>query len=122
MNLGYDPTSANSIYEFAKRLTGKSLSEVVDMSQFVENVVNKGDLGMMVEKYYFQYESNSSPEPDFPEAGVELKTTGVERRKSGGYRAKERLVLSLIDYETLACEEWENASLMAKCRQKEVQN
>ena len=86
------------------------------MSQFVANVVNKGDLGMMVEKYYFQYESNSSPEPDFPEAGVELKTTGVERRKTGGYRAKERLVLSQIDYQTLAQEEWGSASLMAKCR------
>jgi len=115
-HLGYDPSSPNSIYEFAKKLTGKSLSEIVDMSRVAENIANKGDLGNMVEKYFFGYEPNSSPLPDFPRAGVELKVTGVNRKKNGTYSAKERLVLTTINYMELANEEWEASSLMVKCR------
>ena len=114
--MDYNPASAESILEFAKRLTGKTLAEVVDISKVVENNTNKGDLGSMVERLYFGYRPNSSPMPDFPEAGVELKTTGVNRKSSGGFEAKERLVLGSINYSELVQEEWQNSSLMAKCR------
>ncbi len=115
--LPYDVTSADSIYEYSKGLSGKTLAEVVDIpSELIENVRNKGDLGAMVERYYFKYEPNSKHEADFAEAGIELKTTGVKRRSDGTYQAKERLVLTMINYLQLADEDWANSSLLAKCQ------
>ena len=113
----YDITSPKSLLEFARCLSGKSLAEVVDMKEIAENVSNKGDLGNMIEKYYYQYQpDNTSHKPDFPEAGVELKTTGVLKRSDGSYKAKERLVLTMINYMNLIEERWDTSSLMEKCR------
>lgn len=113
----YDIKSSKSLLEFARGLSGKTLAEVVDMRQIVENISNKGDLGNMVEKYYYRYQpDNTSHKPDFPEAGVELKTTGVLRRSDGSYKAKERLVLTMINYMSLIEERWDTSSLMEKCR------
>lgn len=113
----YDISSPESLLEFARGLSGKTLAEVVDMQQITENVSNKGDLGNMVEKYYYQYQpDNTNHLPDFPEAGVELKTTGVLQRSDGSYKAKERLVLTMINYVNLVEEKWESSSLLEKCR------
>ncbi len=113
----YDITSPKSLLEFARGLSGKTLAEAVDMSQIAENISNKGDLGNMVEKYYYKYQpDNTTHKPDFPEAGVELKTTGVLRRSDGSYKAKERLVLTMINYVNLIEEQWDTSSLMEKCR------
>ncbi|MBH1979964.1 DNA mismatch repair protein [Candidatus Saccharibacteria bacterium] len=112
----YDPTSPESILEFAKGLTGKTLAEAVDMSGVQENMKHKGKLGTMVEQYYFGYDPNSEQGPDFAEAGVELKTTGVKKKSDGSYMAKERLSLTMIDYMKLAEEDWSNSSLMFKSR------
>jgi len=114
--LDYDKTSPESLLEFARGLSGKTLAEAVDMSLALENTKNKGDLGAMIERYYFGYEPNSVHGPDFAEAGVELKTTGVLRKSEGGFKAKERLVLTMINYMTLVNEEWTASSLMEKCR------
>ena len=112
----FDVTSPQSILDFAKGLSGKTLAEVVDMSLVAENVRNKGDLGNMIELYYYGYKPNSRHEPDFAEAGVELKTTGVIKRSDGSYKAKERLVLTMINYMTLVNEVWDTSSLMEKCQ------
>lgn len=114
--LAYDKTSPESLLEFAHGLSGKTLAEAVDMTLANENIRNKGDLGAMVERYYFKYEPNSFYGPDFAEAGVELKTTGVVPKSQGGYKAKERLVLSMINYMTLVQEHWDTSSLMEKSR------
>jgi DNA mismatch repair protein MutH len=111
----YDPSSPLSIFEYSKLLSGKSLSQVLDTSDSAENRLDKGDLGALVEKLFFKYPRNSSPLPDFPEAGVELKTSGVKRTSEGGFAAKERLVLSMINFIDLPNEEWESASFRAKC-------
>lgn len=58
----------------------------------------KGGIGHVVEESWYGYKINSDARPDFPEAGVELKVTGVVRDKNGEYRAKERLVLNIINY------------------------
>lgn len=113
----YDVTSPTSLLDFARGLSGKTLAEVVDMSQIAENISNKGDLGNMVEKYYYKYQpDNTTHMPDFPEAGVELKTTGVLKRSDGTYKAKERLVLTMINYVNIIEEQWDTSSLMEKCR------
>lgn len=113
-DLGYDRNSADSILEFAQRLTFKSLAECVD-SPLPENIRNRGDLGSLVEEYFFKYPPNSFHGPDFVEAGVELKTTGVIPTGGGKYKAKERLVLTMINYPKIVEEAWENSSLLQKC-------
>jgi len=114
-SLPYDITSPESILEYAKGLSGKTLEEVADLPDFVENIKDKGDLGKMVERYYFRHVPPNNHDPDFAEAGVELKTTGVKTLKNGEYRAKERLVLTNIDYNALDREEWLTNTLLTKC-------
>ena len=114
--LSYDITSPESILEFARGLSGKSLAQAADLTGVVQNLSNKGDLGSMVERYYFHHVPPNTHAPDFAEAGVELKTTGVVKTKQNEYRAKERLVLTMINYVTLVDENWTANSLMEKCR------
>ncbi len=57
----------------------------------------KGAVGTVIEESWFGYKPNSESEPDFPEAGVELKVTPYIRGRSG-IRAKERLVCNIINY------------------------
>lgn len=57
----------------------------------------KGGVGHVVEESLYGYKINSDAEPDFPEAGVELKVSGVVKDKNG-FKAKERLVLNIINY------------------------
>jgi len=111
----YDSSSIESIYEFARKLTGKSLAEVVYIPSHFVNPRNRGDLGSLVEAFYFERKAGSDIGPDFSEAGLELKTTGVIRDKRGGYIAKERLVLTMINYQDIVLEDWETSSLLNKC-------
>jgi DNA mismatch repair protein MutH len=112
----YDKTSVDSIYEFARGLTGKSLLEAVGLPEKVVNKLSRGALGNMVEEFYFGYKPNSDPRPDFPAANLELKITGVIKNSKNDYVAKERLVLSKIDFEEVVREIWESSSLLFKCR------
>lgn len=60
-------------------------------------VTGKGAIGSVIEESWFGYAPNSETEPDFPEAGVELKVTPYIHGKNG-IRAKERLVCNIINY------------------------
>jgi len=114
--MSYDKSSVESIYDFALRLTGKSLAEMVPLPEGVTNKENRGDLGVLVEKYYFRHQPPTNLGPDFPDAGLELKTTGVIRNKEGKYKAKERLVLTMINYEEIVKEKWESSYFLKKCK------
>ena len=108
-NLGYDKKSIASIFEYSKRLIGHSLNEVVDKSLFKELNLQgqgKGGLGQMIEKYYFKYDINNDPTPDFQEAGLELKATGLKKNKGGELQIKERLVCDMIDYYSVVNEQF----------------
>ena len=114
----YDATSPESIRDFAKDLIGKSLEEAVGKYS-LDDASNKGKLGSLVEEHYYNYRpDNTSGEPDFAEAGVELKVTGVtpSATSKSGYKAKERLVLMMIHYLTLVDEEWSSSNFLKKCR------
>jgi DNA mismatch repair protein MutH len=113
VDLDYDPKSPASILLAAKKLTGKTLRYF--MPSDVTNIANKGDLGTLVENYFFFINPGNSPEPDFKEANLELKTTGLVKKADGTYRAKERLVLTMINYETLVDESWATSSFVKKC-------
>jgi len=112
----YDKSSVQSIFEFAMKLTGRSLSDMVSLPEGVANKRNKGDLGTLVEKYYFKHIPPTNLGPDFPDAELELKTTGLVRDKAGRFRAKERLVLTMINYEVIAHENWEDSYFLKKCK------
>ena len=75
---------------------GKTVRQI-DKYGRVDSDGIKGGIGHVIEESLYGYEINSDAEPDFPEAGVELKVTGVIKDKNG-YKAKERLVLNIINY------------------------
>ena len=104
--LPYDKTSRESISKYANTLIDKSFREVLNESLILKedeeaynNFSAKGKLGNLIEKYFFYYEPNSISEADFPEAGIELKVTPIVKNKNGLLRAKERLVLGMINYD-----------------------
>ena len=118
--LKYNKNSVQSIFEYALKLTGKSLAEATQLPEGVANSRNRGDLGSLVEKYYFEHNPPNNHEPDFEEAGLELKTTGVKDYKKiskNGEKiaAKERLTLTTINYRTIHSEQWETSTLIHKC-------
>lgn len=112
----YDKASVSSIVEFARRLVGYSLSEVVDLPEAVKTAKGKGKLGQLVEEHLFEIQPPNNHEPDFPEAGLELKTTGVVKNSKNLFSAKERLVLTNINFNTLHLEDWDTSTLLSKCK------
>jgi DNA mismatch repair protein MutH len=114
--INYDKKSADSIYNYAKRLTGRSLAEVVQIPENAGNARSRGNLGSLIEKYFFEHIPPNIHLPDFEEAKLELKTTGLVKDSKGNFKAKERLVLTMINYNSLAKESWESSTLLNKCR------
>ena len=119
-NQKYDKSSVESIYKFSRQLTGKTLSQVVELPVDVVNQKNRGDLGTLVEIHFFEHKPPNDHNPDFAEAGLELKITGTSDYKripkSGEIlRAKERMTLTNINFRTIENEEWETSTLLAKC-------
>lgn len=114
----YDKTSIDSIVEYSERLVGKSLSQAVQLPEGLDESSHRGDLGTLVEKYFFEHNPPNNHEPDFAEAGLELKTTGVLKssKSASGYKPKERLVLSMINYNEIVEHEWSSSPVYLKCR------
>ena len=75
----------------------------------------KGAIGTVIEESWYGYRPNAESEPDFPEAGVELKVTPYVRGKRG-IRAKERLVCSIINYMEEYDRTFENSAFWHKCQ------
>lgn len=120
----FDKTSRVSIFNHGKEMIGKSLRDIVtdaQANQIAEKaeeygVKRKGQFGNLVEKYIFGIEPNNLPQPDFPEAGIELKSTPLKEHSKSTYAAKERLVFSMIDYMSIVNETWESSSFLRKNR------
>lgn len=125
----YDLYNKDSILNFSKILTGKTLREslskdAIDSIQNLETIakrkainnaknINKGRFGHKLEKYYFEYEINSDANPDFP-CGLELKVTPLKLLKNGKPTPKERLVCNIINYKEVISEVWETSSFLRK--------
>ena len=110
----YDEKDVHSIVEYAHKLVGHSLREKTNASKLDDPHRRKGAFGNAVEEYYFHYAPNSDSAPDFSEAGLELKCTPLKRTTKGDLVAKERLVLSMIDYMSVVNETFETSHLMEK--------
>ena len=113
--IGYDSSSLDSICRYAKRLEGHTLrEECPELTTLEDSHRRKGSFGNAVEQYYFHYAINSDPNPDFEEVGTELKTTLLKLKRDGSFSAKERLVISMINYMSVVDETWETSSLQKK--------
>lgn len=114
----FDETSESDILRYAAGLIGKSLAEVAELpaSELDRDRKGKGRLGNLVEEYYFGYKPNSNPEPDFPKAGLELKVTGLKSVSPNPLKAKERLVLNMINFHEIVNETFETSSFYKKCQ------
>jgi len=122
MKKDYDDTSVDSILDYAIQFVDKSILNILDhdeLSQITTEICEygkrrKGHFGDLVEEYLFGIQNNSEAAPDFPKAGIELKTTPLKEHKKNGYAAKERLVFSMINYMDIIKEEWDTSSFLKK--------
>ena len=127
----YDETDPISIETYAKRLIGKTFADVCrkdDITKAMvvretanyevkhENKKRKGGLGELIEERFFHYQTNNDARPDFDKAGVELKVTPYKQNKNGTLVAKERLILTMIDYFSVVDETFENSHMWQKAR------
>lgn len=86
------------IEKLGEEVVGKTFGELGDFKYSLEDFNYKGGMGVLMEENVFQYEANSDANPDFYDAGIELKVTPIKKNKNGTYSAKERLVLNIINY------------------------
>lgn len=105
--------SIDELLMHTESFIGKTFSEIDTLGLLKKDNKDKGIFGKVVETGGFGYELNSDPTADFEELGIELKVTGYVRN-SKGYRAKERLSLSMIDYEKIIFEEYNFSKLLFK--------
>src|SRR5882724_7561840 len=110
--LPYDYKDAEQIESYARKLIGKRLRSFVTDAN-VASGRGKGRFGSLLEQFYFFKVPDSNPGPDFPEAGVELKSTPLKLARTG-LVPKERLALGMIDYNKVHLEDWRKSGLLAK--------
>lgn len=87
-------TTKKEILKRALEIKGIPLRDIDTTGRLA---TGKGAIGTVIEESWFGYPPNPGSEPDFPEAGVELKVTPYIRGRNG-IRAKERLVCNIINY------------------------
>ncbi|WP_085833823.1 Sau3AI family type II restriction endonuclease [Clostridium merdae] len=84
----------------------------IDITNRLET--GKGAVGSVLEESWFGYSINSESEPDFVEAGVELKVTPYIK-SAKKIRAKERLVCNIINYMEEYKHTFDTSSFWKKC-------
>ena len=106
------------LLEYTSQIKGKTFKEI-DSEQLLEHeslTRQKGLLGHVVETGFYKYPRNNDSKADFEELDIELKVTGYVKNKNGTLRAKERLVLSKIDYNAIINETFESSHVLGKCK------
>ncbi|MDE7340364.1 MAG: restriction endonuclease [Lachnospiraceae bacterium] len=130
----YDRSDPISIETYSQKMVGKTFREIREadearrpmisrgndadygQSDVSETKRNKGNLGQIIEERFFHYACNSDSRADFYEAGVELKVTPYRINKNGTLSAKERLILTMIDYFQVVNESFEESHFWNKSR------
>lgn len=126
----YDETDPLSIELYSKNLIGKTFADVlsegfnpqlineesVDYITAHKNEKRKGGLGELIEECFFHYKCNNDSKPDFDKAGVELKVTPYKINKNKSLSAKERLIITMIDYNNVIEESFYESHLWAKSK------
>lgn len=114
LNHLYDVTDPSSIFEYSKKLLGKTLRDFVWDGYTPKQ--GKGSLGQMVENIFFLLETNNYAGADFTQAKLELKCTPLKKSKKNDYLIKERLVCNLICYCNVINEDFEHSHFYMKCK------
>lgn len=106
------------LLKYTSNITGKTFKEIDSEHLLNQSSLakRKGLLGQIVETGFYKYPLNNDSAADFEELGIELKVTGYIRNKNGSIRAKERLVLSKIDYNKIIYETFEESHVLGKCK------
>lgn len=127
----YDETDPLSIERYAQYLIGKTFSQICDEDEKSDSSIvkglatydqehadkkRKGGLGEIVEERFFHYACNNDSRPDFDKAGVELKVTPYKQNRNGHMVAKERLIITMIDYFAVINERFDESHLWQKAR------
>lgn len=124
--LPYDESCPSSIEAYAQQLINKTFSDILKMynDELIEdtaeygitheNKKRKGGLGELIEECFFHYKCNSDSNPDFDKAGVELKVSPYKINKNKSLSAKERLIITMIDYFKVVEEPFEKSHLWNK--------
>lgn len=105
------------LLEYTSKIKGKTFKEI-DSEGLLENSSlnrRKGVLGQVVETGFYKYPLNNDSKADFEELGIELKVSGYVKNKNGSLRAKERLVLSKINFNEIINETFETSHVLGKC-------
>ena len=105
------------LVEYTSNIKGKTFEEI-DSEGLLENASlrqQKGLLGHVVETGFYKYPINNDSKADFEELGIELKVSGYVKNKNGSLRAKERLVLSKINFNEIINETFESSHVLGKC-------
>lgn len=109
---GSEYTTKEAVLRRAQEAIGIPLSDIDKTGRIS---TGKGAVGTVIEESWFGYSPNSDSEPDFPEAGVELKATPY-LKTNNGIRAKERLVCNIINYMTEYQKTFKTSSFWHKCK------
>lgn len=101
-----------SIY---KTYSDFQLNTVSEVSDKPISMKSKGQYGNYIEKYFYGYNPNSDSAADFDKIGVELKVTPFKVNKNGTISAKERLVLTILNYMEENLDDFYSTHLWEKC-------
>lgn len=131
----YDDSSVESVLEYSQHLLDKPFLEIINsykkslyksyadfQTKTISNILDKeismkskGQYGNYIEKYFYGYQPNSDSGADFEKIGVELKVTPFKVNKNGSISAKERLVLTILNYMEENLEDFYSTHLWEKC-------
>jgi DNA mismatch repair protein MutH len=114
MKLPYNPNNKKSVINYAKKLKGQTLRKVCEPAVLGHAYSGKGNFGQVLEKFYFGYDPNSNLEADFAKIGMELKSSPLKKLKNNEFRAKERLVLNIINYMNVVQQDFETSDFFKK--------
>ena len=111
-----------AIQEHAADAIDMTLGEID--SENSKNPNNKGYPGNVIEQIWFSHPADNISAPDFPEAGVELKVTPIDFKKTKNelveFRAGERLVLNIINYRNEQTSSFTTSSFWNKNKYLEI--
>ena len=102
------------LLNYTSGIIGKTFRDLDVNHLLQDDVKDKGILGKIVETGFYKYDNNTKAEADFANLGIELKVTGYVKNKNGTISAKERLVLSKINYNDIISEEFDFSKLLFK--------
>jgi DNA mismatch repair protein MutH len=121
----FDELDGSSVVAHARRLEGMNVREVAEKvgRGDLATAKGKGSIGQVLQTWFAVPFSDNRPHADLPDArvlgsevvGIEIKIVPMRQSsKRDLLRAKERNVISMINYSSLPTERWSTASVRHK--------